>query len=244
MIKIDRTALVNCLAIVLIFTFAASACPVSAWGQDDPIEKAKTYPPGILSENDNKLSVAVLNWQLLRLDTMLELSRASMADINSKIENKKSELKAVLAQLPVSHRSLDSSARSQLAGKVLEQIIEAKLDVKTIESSIAALDEALKEENANLNSPKNSEHALKAAALKLAVVKKEYEETIRLFEKGSKTSSDRNLAQYNLQLSELELSKAKLSAQNKRSAKSSELASQIVQHRIQHKAAKARIAAA
>ena len=250
MIKKNSSLVANMVATVFVFAFGASLLPLSACGQDsliDPIEKARTYPPGVMSKNNNELSVAVLNWRLLRLETLIDQSQNNFAEIMGQIKAKSAELEEIVAELPVEHRSLNEEVRSQLAGKVLEQIIDARLDTKTILSSIDALEQSLKEEqqSQHLATKRAQEIAVLAAQKKFEIAKIEAKKTMRLAaQKGSKSESESEMAKYVVAIAELELSKAKLDLKNASSAQASELASQLVQKRIEVKAIKARTEAA
>ena len=249
MIKKNSSLVANMVATVFVFAFGASLLPLSACGQDsliDPIEKARTYPPGVMSKNNNELSVAVLNWRLLRLETLIDQSQNNFAEIMGQIKAKSAELEEIVAELPVEHRSLNEEVRSQLAGKVLEQIIDARLDTKTILSSIDALEQSLKEEqqSQHLATKRAQEIAVLAAQKKFEIAKIEAKKIMRLAQKGSKSESESEMAKYVVMIAELELSKAKLDLKNASSAQASELASQLVQKRIEVKAIKARTEAA
>ena len=104
MIKKNSSLVANMVATVFVFAFGASLLPLSACGQDsliDPIEKARTYPPGVMSKNNNELSVAVLNWRLLRLETLIDQSQNDFAAIMGQIKAKRAELEEIVAELPV-----------------------------------------------------------------------------------------------------------------------------------------------
>lgn len=232
------------ICLLLLWLFTASNLLVA---QEDPIESAKIYPPRLLSKDQNETSLSVIKWQKARLKLLQEPYVQASKRIDEKIKRERAEIAELVEQLPVSHRSLDAATRSDLAGKVLDQNISAQLDLKAIDQSLGSLEKLLKEEQNSKSlvaARQAGELEVKAAQLKQKFAKAEAQRVEKLHSKGTMSMSQKKNAEYTAAIADLELTKAKLNYANITSDQVSEIASQIVQHRVEAESVKSRIKAA
>ena len=122
-----------------------------------PIEKAKMYPPSILSSEDNETNLLSISWQLERQKALYADCRKGRAEVDDQISAYSSEVDALNKMLPADVRLMDSNVRSQLIGKVLEQLMMAKL---------ASLKRAFRKFDQNWMSPRLTITSLRSWLLK------------------------------------------------------------------------------
>ena len=118
----------------------------AAFAQEDPVEKAKMYPPRFLQERDNETNLAAINWRLqLTTDLRNTIQRKRESAVVA-MEVYSKELDELNNQLPIEVRFVDNSVRSRLIGKTMEELLDARLSLATRESSVRQLESMLAEE--------------------------------------------------------------------------------------------------
>ncbi len=235
------------LILVLVLT-AISAVSTQAFGQDDPIELAKTFPPSELTSAVNEANLRAIDWQLKRKVFLGEQYRVSLHKINREIEEQESKVEHLAGKIPAEVRFVDAEVRSRLVGKMMEQLIDARLDLATQAATIESLQERMNRDRdmksaVAKNIRVDLEFAVQAAQKKYQISMLESKKTARLVQSGSKSDSDRMMAQYTADISKLEFEKATRKLKNADSP-DSKFANHLADTRIGIEPVKARIMAA
>ena len=239
---LNRSLIRTTIALTALATVICNSQILSA--QTDPLKRAKAYPPELLGEDDTKMHLSVIDWQLAQIDDEL----AEHQKQNEKIKEKESSLvdliTRVSATIPVEQRVIDQSVRSQLAGRLLEDLIDSKLDIVTQESAIAELEKQAAIAASAAQKDDRNTIDVRAAKSKLMHLENNYSRTKALRKNGTIPIREVEEAEFLFTSARLELEKAVAEAEAISNEAYSRIAEQIADLRIKLAATKARVAAA
>jgi hypothetical protein len=219
----------------------------STQAQDDFVERAKTYPPRSTSVGASNLALASIGWKLELKQELMGRYLRRKEQISQYAEANLVHLEDLVNQQPPEVRFLDKAVRSRLIGKIMEELLDARLELATGESSVALLKEMLAEGKQSKQAvliKRQSEMAIEAARLKVGVAEAEYQKTKQLTERGSKSNRDYMMAQYTLGIAKIELESAVLRCEVESEQQNSEIAQRLTDARIEIEPVRSRIAAA
>ncbi|MEM9940740.1 MAG: hypothetical protein AAF939_04050 [Planctomycetota bacterium] len=195
---------------IVMFCILAVAGPRFGCAQEDLIGEAFQYPPKLMSPKRVGYVLDSIKWQIEEGTAKIKKFRENQENIGDQINNLEMNIKRLQEKMSFRFWMVDSETRSRLAGKLIEVIIDCKLELATIESSSSNLKK--KAESSNVSQLAKSESLkakVKAAELRLEYARTSFERIDRLYGQGSVPGSEKNKASYELKTAELELVAAK-----------------------------------
>ncbi|MEL7496817.1 MAG: hypothetical protein AAFN77_04360 [Planctomycetota bacterium] len=227
--------------LVLSFAFSAQCTAF----QD--LEMIRKYPPGSLNLKTSKNALVQIEWQSAQLEAQLFEAEKIAARKEAELDQINSMIGDLNQTLPIEVRFVDQQTRSRLVGRVLEQLLDAKLDLAAKKISIAELEKRLAKSNKqNLSDlrKREAEIDVRAAERTVAAAKNRLVQQQRLHEKGFISKENIDEAQFELDLELLKLEKVKTSVEIMSFAGDESISSELVQLRTEIAPIQARIEAA
>jgi hypothetical protein len=211
-------------------------------GQESPLEKAMLYPPGSFNKGMSEIQRAVIDWKLVQLEDRADQFLAQQELIEEQQKQMRVRVEEAAEQISAEQRIINSQVRSELAGSVLSDLIRVRLDAVASEAAIAELE--VRAEKVKSRTRKTEAIDVKAAKLEFDLAKKSFERIKILFDRGEVPTKDHDQAEFELKIAELKSEKAVIEFKNAAVEVGAEISERLVDHRIELRAAKSRIAAA
>ena len=215
--------------------------------QDDLVDLVRQFPPSSIDSSSAKSALSSIEWQLQLRTALMSRYDENQEKMSIRTEANSALLKRLNSELPPEVRFVDKSIRSQLIGKTMEELLDAKLDLAARESTVVLLEQMLAEGKVSKQAElrkHQAQMAIDAAKLKLGVAQAEYEKVKKLSGKGSKTLNEARTAEYVFEIARIELESAVLQSEVELAQENSELAQRLTEARIEIAPVKARIKAA
>lgn len=212
------------------------------------IEEARNYPPGFLDSKSLEMNNQIIDWRIEQLASLQNTYRHSIEKIAAIVDRSTELSEAYSNELPVEIRFTNEETRSRLVGKLMESILDAKLDLATREKEIEILTSRLEQKTSHDSKREleieRAKNAVRAAELKVAVSESEFSKVRKLGKEGLRPSGETEMAQYAYELSRLELEQAKSELELLSNMQKVEVANEVAQQRVAIEPIKARIAQA
>ena len=217
---------VVCLPILL------SSLSVSS-GQD-PLGQIRDYPPNMLAKDEIRIAIASMDWQLKREEVIQQVYRQRREQITDRLKAFEDQMEQLKSTIPASVRFLDTHGRSSVADRATERLLEAKLELVSLETRIHQLELAMNKEK---NEPTDKlrvmelESEVKTALLNLQAAKSEFDHTRNLAEKKFTSSQDLERDKIAMEIAEAQYELAR--QKSRISSSSTEIAKQLSDARVE-----------
>ncbi|MFK7769174.1 MAG: hypothetical protein AB8B55_18280 [Mariniblastus sp.] len=216
--------------------------------QEDPIRLLRMFPPEYLGEKQLAEGLSALEWQLNQKIRLAETYRTNAEEFKAVIKGLNEKANSLTEKLPPAIRLLSAQDRSRLVGKIMEEQLNGRLELATREHSVAILAEdggskpkMTPEDELNKLEMEAKYHAQVA---KLDTAKHVYQNTAKLAEKAFKTQNEKRMAQYTVEVAELELAGLKKRLDFLKQQPQAKLSDSIADARLEMEPIKASLKAA
>lgn len=228
---------------MLVLTLVANMAIVQCLhAQDeDPIAMAKQFPPDCYQPS---IALMAANWQLKQLDPLLAHYQTENAKAETSREMLDEELQSVKSQIPPELQNLDRDARSKLVGQALERLLEAQLELATLEASIKILTSKIKDSSIDEIQKLRLQEIniiIQSATSEANSVSKEYDRLKKLTESGVASASELSKARRLLEAATYEVEAAKMREKIELQRSKADYAKQIADKRLSVEPIKAKI---
>lgn len=222
--------------------------PAVSTAQDDFVEMTKQYPPGYYTKDVADSAMASIDWQMQQLQTVLGEYNSIRKDATAQTARLNLEIDALQEKLPIETRFIDSETRSQIVGRILNEILSAKLDMAERLVAIKELEKRLAGSKGNnaidTLRMKETQIELETAAAKYALTKTEYERMKKLAEKNSVSNREVAQSEFALQIARLQLERVKIGIDLAQNAGKEDAAKELSNQRLSVAPIAARLKAA
>ena len=176
----------------------------------DTLKRAKEYPPHMLGEQQSARTLEIIEWK----QSQLESTRSALFEQDEIFSGRTKKLERELDKLtdliPVGQRGIDSTVRSTIAGNILQESLNANLDLVTLRSKADQLSKRIKESKASENTEVAfAELDYQAARKKYQFAKESASRDAQLAEKGSISATESAKSKFAVEIAGLEVEKAK-----------------------------------
>ena len=221
------------------------AIPTIGLSQTNPLEQSRLFPPETFTKKLTEATISSLQWQLEQRKQLMNRYTKSRDSISEKISSYANEISQLKKSIPPELRFMDGSVRSQLIGKAMEQLLESKLELATLETSISILAAKL-DENQNSKLDKllqaNLEMEVLKAAKRSSLAKLEFEKLSKLQSNGSLSEQQLMRAKASMEIAQIEHQSAQARSHIENEKMKVEAASVLTQKRLEIEPVKSKIA--
>ena len=229
-----------CLLCTLSLVLLGSAC----FGQDDPVEQFRKFPPKLLTADAHEVAMDSIRWKLTLNQDLQDTLSDRHQEYEARIEQSEFEIRKLAEKLPAEMRFMDAAARSRLASRLSESLLDARLELAAQETMLKLLEEKSAAGVGERKTSRRSESMVTAAEMNLQHAQEKYQETKKLVEKGYVSQSQLRSDEQNMTLARAELENARFELQAEAQQPSAELAREITELRLQIAPTQARMRAA
>ena len=210
---------------------------------DDALDRARKYPPQMVPSIETLPSI---DWQLNQLEPLIKKYSTGRDSIDGKITRLDKEIDAVRGSIQKELQNLDADGQSRLVAKAMEQWLDAKIELATLESTAKLLSEKLQSDEVG-KAQKLLELEMQievdSASTRYELAMKEYQQVQKLNEKAYTSKEQLSRAKAATELASLELKAAKTRYSIEMEKSKVDTAKQISDLRMQTKPLQAKIAA-
>ena len=167
------------------------AVAISEGQERDPLKPLRIYPPGVVGDNEIKAALTSIQWQLKQEKAIQLIYETHRDEMASKQESYKNKIDDLNRSLSPTFRFLDAEGRSAMASRAVEQLLNSRLEMTSLQARVQALQTKLANEK---ETPANELQALKldgekkAALLRLRLAESDMKKTQQLATSGSVSS--------------------------------------------------------
>ena len=225
-------------SVVLVLVSIGSVCCQDS----DPIEMARMYPPNMSLPDE---AVASIDWQISQLQQLMATYAESRNSIESKIDVLDESIKSSREKIKTELQNLDAEGQSKLVARAMEKLLDAKLELATLESSLEILVQQMEnKDGGKLQKLKEQEAQIEieTAKSRYELAATEYQKMKKLHESGSLNQQQLSRALTTSEIASLELKAAQTRASIERERAKAQTAQKISDYRFQIKPIQARIA--
>lgn len=226
---------------VLLSTTAIAQAQV---GTEDVVANAKNLPPSLTTVQAQELNKAVLAWRMKLLSAMHATYAQSREQIQDKLTSLDAELEEVQASLPVEVRFTNAESRSQLIGRVLQLILETRLEIAANESLLDMLTQSETEKNTDSEEAQQLEVDLQIAKVEYDGIERELHQTLALRKQGLADPAEALRLQSSMDVAQLKLRKMEQAVANARKRPASATAERLSALRLEIQPLRAKLKAA
>lgn len=222
--------------------------PAVSTAQDDSVELAKKYPPGYYTNDVAESAIASIDWQMQQLQTALANYQSLRKEAATQSSRLGIEIEALHKKLPIETRFIDSETRSQIVGRILNEILTAKLDMAERLVAIEELEKRLlSSKEKKVTDPlrkKEMQIQMEAAAAEYSMAQSNYQRTSMLAKNNSVSKRDLAQAEFEMQIARLQLERVKIEIDLAQNAGKEDVAKELSNQRLSVAPIAARLKAA
>ena len=100
----------------------------------------RNYPPGVVSKGETGLAVTTLRWRLKQQAALQQAYKMSREKLSARLEAYDKQVAELSQSLPTSIRFLDAGGRSATTDWAAKQLLEAQLQLVSLESMVRQLE--------------------------------------------------------------------------------------------------------
>jgi hypothetical protein len=232
---------------LLFAGFMVSTMALVAKGQvvmEDALANAKNLPPSLTTVQAQELNKAVLVWRMKLLNAMHETYAESRKEIQADLAKLDAAIEEEQASLPVEVRFTNAESRSQLVGRVLQLILETRLEIATNDSLLDLLTKTEAERSSESEEVQQLEADLQIAKVENEGIARELEQMLVLRERGLVEKTEALRLQSSLEVAQLKLRKMEQAVANARKRPASATAKRLSDLRLETQPLRAKLTAA
>ena len=214
------------------------------YDETDFLNNAKNFPPSFTTPENRKLSTQVLEWRMKLLSAMHKTYAESRDGIQGKLSHIDALIELEQGSLPVEIRFTDAQSRSELVGRVLQLILETRVESATKESMLESLTKSMEESNSESEAAQMLRADLEIAVIETKAIEAEYARAVELQKQGLVQSQEVSRLENSRQISKLNLMKMEQAYANALRQPASVAAKRLSEVRLEIQPLKAKLKAA
>ena len=187
---------------------------VFAWGfatsvaGDEPLAEVRKYPPNMIKLSDE---IPILEWHIEQLKPQIERYARRRDEISEKMTQLQIEIDHLNKKIPPEFRNIDKQVRSQLIGKALEKLLDAKLELTALQQTLEMHEKEKEKLGGKVAALRQQEMQIETAVAKkrYELAKIESEKMSHLKNTGTLSVQQAQRAKYSAEIAMLEYENAK-----------------------------------
>lgn len=211
---------------------------------EDALANAKNLPPSLTTVQAQELNQAVLAWRMKLLNATKETYAQSRDEIQTNLAQLDAAIEEVQSSLPVEVRFTNAESRSQLIGRVLQLILETRLEIAANESLLDMLTQTETEKNTDSEEAQQLEVDLQIAKVEYDGIERELHQTLALRKQGLADPTEALRLQSSMDVAQLKLRKMEQAVANARKRPASATAERLSALRLEIQPLRAKLKAA